>query len=444
MRTRAVVIAVTLLLSVPLAGRTARAEQLNLEKCLKIALDVSPAVGISREQLSSSRTGVMQGYANFLPNANASLWAGHSFLGPSPGVQVDAQGRPIQQAGFDYERYSFSLGSQLTLWDWGASYKQLSEAKSTAQAAGYDLEYTKDLVTAYVIREYYDLVRQSRLRVVQEEAVEASKRNLEQVEAFYRIGSRTKADLLQARVNLANAELTLLNAQNAEALAETRLKSRLNKPLDEPIEVDESLEFEVKDADLNTEVQYMLEPRSVRRARRRRVPAPRSGLTAAENRRYPSIAGSFSYGWNDRVFAEDANFFKQNYSWSIGVFLNYDIFDRFQTKANIGNAKAQKRIAEYNLQQAKLDAILEVKQIVLNIEQARERLDLASQTVAHAEENLRLAEERYRVGAGTILETIEASASLTSAQASLIEARVDYLINRADLSRATGRPIAAM
>jgi outer membrane protein TolC len=129
--------------------------------------------------------------------------------------------------------------------------------------------------------------------------------------------------------------------------------------------------------------------------------------------------------------------------WQVGVFLNWNIFDRFQSKSNVQDAKALHRVAEYNLQQAKIDAVLDVKQITLNIEQASERLGLSQETVAAAEENLRLAEERYRVGAGTILETIEASASLTSAQAQLIDARVDYLINRADLQRATGRKVTS-
>jgi outer membrane protein TolC len=438
MRFRVVVAAMTLLLMVPLA---ARAEELSLEQCLDIALEQSPAVGISRENLRSTRTQILQSYANFLPSASTSLWAGHAFQGPSPGVFVDAQGRPIQQAGFDYEFYSFSINSDMTLWDWGANYKRLSQARSTADASSHDLEYQKDVIKALVIREYYDLVRQRKLRAVQEDAVEASQRNLEQVEAFYNIGSRTKADLLQARVNLANDELALLNARNAEALAETRLKSRLNRPMDSDLDVDEATEFDYLDVDLNAEVQYMLEHRSDLMASRRRVDAAKAGLTAATNSRYPSIAGSFRYGWNDRQFADDANFFKQDYSWSFGVSLQYNIFDRFQTKSSIESARAQERIAEYNLQQAKLDAILDVKQIVLNIEQARERLDLAGKSVENAEENLRLAEERYRVGAGTVLETIQASASLTLAQASLIEAQVDYAINRADLNRATGRQI---
>jgi outer membrane protein TolC len=430
------------LLYIPPAVRPAGAEVYNLERCLEIALENSPAVGISRENLNAARSSVLQNYAYFLPNASVSFNAGHAFIGPSQAVAVDAQGRPITPAGFDYESYSFGLQGGLTLFDWGANFKRLSQSKHAAEASRYDLEYQKDFVTAVVIREYYDLVRQKKLREVQEEDVEASGRSLEQVEAFYNIGSRTKADFLQARVNLANSQLNLLNAQNAEAIAQARLLSRLNLPLNATLDIDESLAILERDVRLEDEVEYMLEHRSDLLGSRERVEAAKNGVTVAENGRYPDLSGFFSYGWNDRAFPEDANFFKNDYSWSVGVSLSYDIFNRFVDKTAIMNAKANKRIAEYNLQQAKLDAILDVKQIILNLTQARERLALSEETVTHAKENLRLAEERYRVGAGTILETIEASASLTAAQASLIEAKIDYLVNKADLQRATGRQIS--
>lgn len=419
----------------------AGAEVLSLEKCLEIALENSPAVGISRESLNSSRASVLQNYAYFLPNANLGFNAGHAFIGPSQAVAVDAQGRPITPTGFNYESYSFSFSGGLTLFDWGANFTRLGQSKHAAEASRYDLEYQKDFITAVVIREYYDFVRQKKLREVQERDVEASQRNLEQVEAFYNIGSRTKADFLQARVNLANSQLNLLNAKNAEALAQARLLSRLNMPLNSTLEIDESLDISKMDVSLENEVEYMLSHRSDLLGSRERVKAAQSGVTVAENSRYPELTGYFNYGWNDRAFPDDGNFFKADYSWSVGLSLNYALFDRFIDKTNIMNAKANKRIAEYNLQQAKLDAVLDVRQIILNLGQASERLALSEQTVTHAEENLRLAEERYRVGAGTILETIEAGASLTAAQASLIEARIDYLVNRADLQRATGRQI---
>jgi len=420
-----------------------RAETYDLERSLELALEASTRVGIARENLNTARSDVMRSYGDFMPNLSLGAWAGHSFAGPTTGLFVDEQGRPVRPAGSDYESYTFSLQSQLMLFNWGANLNSLSSSRRTAEAAGYDLDYSRDVVKAIVIRAYYDLVRQRKLRQVQEEDLEAKRRNLEQVEAFYKIGSRTKADFLQARVDMSNSELELMTRRNAEAIAEARLKSQLNLPQEAPIEIDESIEFSPADFDMEGEVAYMFDHRSDLLASRQRIEAADATMSVAEKGRYPTLAASFSYSWNDRVFPQHGELFKRDYVWSMGVFLDWNLFDRYQTKSSIQDAKARHRVAEYDLQQAKIDAVLDVKQIMLNLDQATQRLSLAEETVAAAEENQRLAEERYRVGAGTILETIQSNASLTSAQAQLIDARVDYLINRADLQRATGRRITA-
>jgi len=419
----------------------ARAERYDLERCLQIALDTSTQVGIARENLTSARGDVLRSYGGVMPNFGISAHGGHNWAGPTTGVFVDAQGRPVKPSGFDYESYSFSMSSQLNLFDWLATYANIHRAKSTADAAANDLEYSRDLVRALVINEYYDLVRQRKLREVQQTDLDAKQRNLDQVEAFYKIGSRTKADFLQARVELSNSQLLLLTRQNAEALAETRLKSTLNLPQDSAIEIDESIEFSTSEFNMDDEMKFMFGHRSDLLASAQRVEAADANLSAVEKARYPTLGAGFSYGWNDRAFPEDGAMFKRDYVWSLGVFLDWNVFDRFQTKANIQDAKSRRRISEYDLQQAKIDAVLDLKQIMLNLQQASQRLSLAEETVTAAQENQRLAEERYRVGAGTILETIQSNSALVSAQAQLIDARVDYLINRADLQRATGRPI---
>ncbi|HET6463049.1 MAG TPA: TolC family protein, partial [Candidatus Krumholzibacteria bacterium] len=249
------------------------------------------------------------------------------------------------------------------------------------------------------------------------------------------------ADYLQARVDMSNSELLLITRKNAEALAEANFKSALNLPQDTPIEIDESIDFSPSGFNMDEEVQYMFGHRSSLLASANRVEAAEANLSAVDKARYPTLGAGFSYGWSARDFPEHGEIFKRDYQWSLGVFLDWNVFDRFQTKANIQDAKARRRITEYDLQQSKIDAVLDLKQIMLNLDQATQRLSLAEQTVEAAQENQRLAEERYRVGAGTILETIQSNSSLVSAQAQLIDARVDYLINRADLQRATGRPI---
>jgi outer membrane protein len=429
------------LMAFPPLIRPASAEVYTLERCIEIALNVSPTVGISRESMTSSRTGVLQAYGGFLPNASLSFRLGRNYAGPTSGVLVDAQGRPIPPEGSQYDTYVFSVNGGMSLFNWGANVRRLQQAQHSAEAAAYELEYQKDFVKAVVIREYYDMVRWIKLKKVRDEDVALNQRNLEQVEAFYRIGSRTKADFLQARVTLANSELNLLNAQNSLALARARLLSRLNMPVSTELELDDSVEIMPEEVDFQVEVDYMRAHRADLLSSKERVLAADCNVSSLKDERYPDVSAFYSYSWNNREWTDFAAIFQENYFWSLGLGLSWNVFDRFLTKSNVLNAEANARIAEYNVQQAEIDALLDVQQIILNLNQARERLDLASETVTHAQENVRLAEERYRVGAGTILETIQANASLTEASASLIEAQIDYLVNRADLQRATGRPI---
>jgi outer membrane protein len=185
-------------LSAPAAVfQTAQAQEHTLERCIAIALDVSPQVGISRENLAQTRTGVLQSYGGFLPSASLGFTFGRTFAGPTSGIVIDQQGRPIPPEGSQYDTYVLTLQGGMTLFNWGANVRRLQQSKSSAEASVYDLEYQKDFIKAWVIREYYDLIRQIKLVKVREEDVELNTRNLEQVEAFYNIGSRTKADFLQ-------------------------------------------------------------------------------------------------------------------------------------------------------------------------------------------------------------------------------------------------------
>lgn len=417
----------------------AQTRTLTLEDAVSIAIERSTVVGISRENLAASRQNILRNWGGFLPNANLSLYAGHAFTGPTGSVFLDQNGRPVQPSGFDYEAYSFSINSGMNLFDWGVTYNNLRSSQQTAGAAEQDLQYQRDIVTAQVIRAYYSYLRDKHLTRVQEESVAAAQRNLDQVEAFFKIGSNTKADVLQARVRLGNTQLQLIAARNAEEISRATLSSRLNLPIQEAFDIDESLDITEIEPNLEDEIRYMLEHRSDLLAARRRVSASDHNISAAENSRWPSVSASIGYGWNDRMWPEHSNFFKTEYSWRIGASVNFNLFDRFQTKSNILNARAQHRVAEYSLQQAKLDAILDLKTVYLSLHESSERIRVSQETVEQATENLRLAEERYRVGAGTILETIDAGVSLQTAQSELVRAKTDYLSAKADLRRAAGR-----
>lgn len=417
----------------------ARAQSvLSLEDCISIAIENNPDIGISQSGLKTAENGLLQSYGQLLPSFNVGFTGGHAYYGPSS-IQYDAQGRPVQNEGFDYGSYSFNMSSGITLFDGGRNITKIQSSIKRRDAAREELRYAKDIVTAMVINKYYNLVRAKMLLVVAEESMDQAKQNLDRSEALLEVGSATRADVLKARVRYSNTRLTMIRTRNAVEFAREDLVSVLSVRGDPLFDVDTTMVIEFIEPDSETEIDFALVNRSDLRSLELSKGAAQASITSAKSGWWPTIGAGFNYSWSDREMSY--NFFEDEYSWSIGASVTFNVFDRFLTASNVGMAKADYRRAEYSLERAKLDAIKEVKNLIFLINESKERILVATETVEQAQEDVRLAEERYRVGAGTMLETIDAQVALTQAKADVIDAKCDYLIAVADLARATGRRV---
>ncbi len=412
----------------------------SLEQCIDIAQRSNPEIAIAGETFRKADGNLLLNYGNLLPNLNLAFSTGHRYYGPSS-VQIDESGRPVQSDGFDYEDYGFRLSSDITLFNGGGNISRIRSAMHNRDAAREGLRYRRDYIAASVIRAYYDFVRARMLLTVEEESVEAARKNLERTEALLQVGSATRADVLKAKVRHSNTRLSLIQVKNGVEFARQDLLALLKIDGNRPFEVDTAMTIEFTDIDSEAEIRHAMTARSDLLSLEHSIKSARSDVSSARSGWMPMLGASFNYYWNDRSMAEDLNFFENEYSWAVTGYLSFDIFDRFQTSSSYRIAKADARIAEYNLEKAKLDAANQIRKLILTITQARERITVASETVEQANEDLRLAEERYRVGAGTMLETIDALVAVTQAKAAVIEAKRDFLIATADLAVATGRQV---
>ena len=412
----------------------------SLEQCVDIAQKNNTDIAIATENYRKSEGNLLMNYGSLLPGFSMDFSTGHRYYGPSS-VQIDASGRPVQSDGFDYEDYGFRLSSDITVFNGGGNISRVRSAMSNRDASREALTFRKDVIAVSVIRAYYELVRSKMLLGVAEESMESARKNLERTEALLEVGSATRADVLKAKVRHSNTRLTHIEVKNRLEVNKQDLAAVLNMEGDPAIDVDTTMTIEFVDLDAQTEIRHAMAYRADLKGLEYSIKSARSGVSAARSGWYPSLGAAFSYGWNDRKMAEDLNFFENEYSWSVTGYLSFDIFDRFQTASSVRIAKADARIAEYNLERAKIDAANQTRTVLLTISQARERIAVASETVEQAGEDVRLAEERYRVGAGTMLETIDALVALTQAKASVIQAKCDFLIATADLAVATGRQV---
>ncbi|MBM4131062.1 TolC family protein, partial [bacterium] len=338
-----------------------------------------------------------------------------------------------------------SLGGRATLnlFDGFAKYGTLRSAKHSLEAADATVGYTRERVVEDVVAAYYNLVRFEKLAEVAREARDRAARELERTETYFKLGSAAKSDVLQQRVALENTKLDVVVAENSIKKGQADLAYAMNRPLQGEFTVDASVletDFSVAEAAelygeaLRNRLDLQGSQMTVE-ARRQDVKTARGGLLPRVD-----VYGNYGRDNNESPYKFGA---QVSSSTSYGYQVSWNIFDRLQTYSNVSRAKASARIAEYQLEQARLNVQVEIRQLHNALVEARERAGVSRETIVQSEEGLRLAQERFRVGAGTALDVIVAQVNLTSARAQEVQARCDFLIARASLDRALGRRNAA-
>jgi outer membrane protein TolC len=119
--------------------------------------------------------------------------------------------------------------------------------------------------------------------------------------------------------------------------------------------------------------------------------------------------------------------------------LRYSLFSGFLTREQVKEAEASLSSARHQLTDTRRLVILQVEQAAYGVSEAAERIEARKKEREASDENLRLATARYEVGAGDIIEMIDAQVQMTQADTSTIDAQYDYSVSVATLLRAVGR-----
>jgi len=417
---------------------------LTLQDAISLALQGSTQIGIRTEQLEAARKSSRNTLLELGPDLSLS-----GSRSASTRTDFDVLVDPIvfpdstQDQVSEFNSRQAQLTSSIRIFDGLANYARISAARHDVRAGEHTLAYSRTLVEEGVIAAYYNLLRAQLLRGVAQEGEKVASEQLQRTQALYDLGSAARSDVLKSQVQLGNTRLTMVRARNAERQAKLELEHAMNLDISTPFAIDTtvvqtSIELPAFDAERTyglTNRADLMALREGELSASRRVRAARGTLWPTLDFRYSL---SLSNSDSDFQFGADKN---RTRAWSL--FANWNIWDRYLVYSNIGQARSNQRIAAYDRRQAELDAVREVRTYVNAIEEASERLTVSRENVARSQEDLRLAQEKFRVGAGTILDTITAESDLTSTKANEVQAIVDYLIGRANLARATGRSITS-
>jgi len=433
---------------------------LDLAQCVDIALRSSLGLATAGAERDAAAAGVQGAWGAFLPsvslgrqyskNARTDFNVERTSVIPDSIATLGGRVVPFgitYPTGEIYDEdikttYSdWSADAALNVFDGLRKYGALKSARSSLRAAESSASYARQQVVENVAAAYFNLLRYARLLEVAGASRDLAARELERMEVYFKLGSAARSDVLQAKVLHEQTRLEVVRAENAVEQAFANLAYAMNRPLAERFDIDRSTmssDFTIETLDaLYAEA---LTRRMDLQSQAQDLEARRGDVTAANAGFWPSLDLflSYSHAKNESPYRFGA---QESDNLGYGYRVNWNIFDRLQTLSGRGQAKARERVAEYGLEQARLDAQLEVRQIYNNLVEARERASLSRETIIQAEESLRLAQERFRVGAGTTLDAITAQVNLAKARVDEVQATCDYLINAAKLDRAVGRAV---
>ena len=424
-------------------------EKLSLEDCINIALKNSITLEISGNNTEMAKYDKLASYRGVLPTISASAGKGKriegaaEFLGAVP-VGQDSLGnviyeqRPQKQKKTERNTNSAGISLSWNLFDGGVSINQIRKSGADLESSSFGYESDRNKLILDIQDAYFNLLKQIKLYEVDKIAVERSRGQLERTQKMYDLGSKAKLDVFQAKVNLGNDKISMLNQKNVKEDARRYLNILMGrsplyplevKPVDENIVQLDKIDDLIKTAEENQPLikknQFDLKSQKM------------STLIS-----YGVLSPTFSFYYNYNrfhdEFAKVYTDFDLNYSATYGFNLSLNLFNGFSDYVNIQKAKLGEKNAQANLINYTRNLESRIQQYYQNYQSYKEIISINEENLEAAKEELRLAEERYTVGAGTSLDVREAQVKLTRAEETLIAARYNTLITLAQLDNELG------
>ena len=411
---------------------------INLEECLRIGLEQNFDIRIMRNNQDISDRNVTWGNAGLLPTIDAT--SGYNLKSDNTN-QTPADGSEVKSIhNNNTQALNASVNLNWTIFDGfnaQTNYEKLKELRSVGEL---NTQFSVESFIANLTAEYYNLVQETMRMKNLKSAVKLSGEQLRIVEARYQIGSLSRLDLQQSRVDF-NADSSRLLRQYEKVNT-----SRIN--LNELMGI-EDVEAPLVAADTSISLKP-IEPKDVLwnnvlssnillQLSEKDIALSQLNLKNIESNYYPYVRLNTGYGFSH--FNYDVGSFDKQRNWgpNVGVTVGINIFDGFNKRREQKNART--RIENTQLEKDQIQ--LAIKSDFSNMWQSYlnnlELFKLEKENVENARENYEIAIERYKLGDLAGIRLREAQNSLLEAEERLVTAQFNIKLNEISLMRISGK-----
>ena len=410
------------------------ATPITLAEAVRLAQQNSPATVQARGTIQTSSASVKQAYSAFLPSFNLSAGTSHQ-----SGDRFDTQGNLVPFIG-NPTSYSTGLNANLQLFDGGRRFFDIRKNKADVNAAEASEVTQMYQVGLQVKVQYYNILAARESQSAAQAQIDQATQELNASSLRLRAGAATTSDSLRSVIQLGNARLAFLSAQNNLSLANATLTRLVASPRPVTATVSDTLDQSLVIPSL-TDLEPLVQKAPLVQQADAELKSAEAASRSAKTGFLPTVNMNFSrggsgldpaFGFGDKRYA---------YNQSLNFSLAFPLFNNLNREMSALRASVAEDNAEVTLRDARLQARETLVQTLGQMTTAREQVNIQTVSVAAGIEDLRVQQKRYELGASTFLDVLTSQTQLDQARTALIRARFDYRVAKAQLEALIGRDL---
>jgi outer membrane protein TolC len=331
--------------------------------------------------------------------------------------------------------YSTTLSASFNIFEGFARTAGLNSARATADAAAAGYTTARYQTILGVKQAYFAVLADEELVHVAQVQAQAAQTQLQVATDKLRAGAGVRSDSLSAAVAYGNAQVALLTAQANLAGAQVTLGRQVGINGSVRAVADSTIPafpdtaaiqaMEIGSTPLVASADALLH-------------AANSQVTVSRAQYWPVFRVSYSNGFNGSRFPLTTDSTRVN-SWSYGFSLNWTLFNGFVREQGVTSASVARDIAMSQAADIRRSVNASISQQVIALAAAHTQVAISEQNVASGTEGLRVAQEKFKFGAGLLVDVETAESNLAQAQVNLVQARFSYRTALATLAALLGK-----
>jgi outer membrane protein len=415
MRTQLRLLALVVASAMPAVSCLAQGPQsLNLQQAEHIAIQNHPRIQAAASMASVAKAQVTQARSAYYPTVFGSL----------TGVEAENNSR-ISAGALNnpiiYDRYANGVTVSQLITDFGRTHELVKSSNLHAQAQEASVVVTRADVVLQVDQSYFAALKAQSVLAVAQETVKARQLASDQVTELAKNKIKSDLDVNFANVNLAQAQLLLIQAQNDLQSSFARLSAALGYSEQRTFQLAEEPLPAAPPPDVASLIQQALKDRPELISQRLDVDSAQSYASAERDLKLPTVSALGSAG----LAPANAAPLPPRYA-AAGFNVNIPIFNGHLFSALQSEAGSRAQAESQYLRDLQNQIVRDVQTAWLNANSAYQRLSVTDRLLDQANQALDLAQSRYQLGLSSIIELSQAELNQTEARIEQASAKYDY------------------